>query len=203
VLSGSLVRNPKLDYVALGHIHKAQNLTENQKNSAGEPPPVVYPGSIERIDFGEAEDNKYFVIANVETGKSRVTWHELENIRPFVDRSVKLESTERITDLLKGALPAVPQLENAIVRLVINYPREWEMMIDEGAIREYTAGAFEFHLVKRPQFETRVRLPEGKLAGSMNPLELLDVYWAVNRVDPTEAEELNSMAAKIISELEE
>ena len=28
VLSGSLVRNPQLDYVALGHIHKPQNLNE-------------------------------------------------------------------------------------------------------------------------------------------------------------------------------
>ncbi len=40
VLSGSLVRDKRLDYVALGHIHKAQNLNEDSH------PPVVYPGSI-------------------------------------------------------------------------------------------------------------------------------------------------------------
>ncbi len=47
VLPGSLVRNPRLDYVALGHIHKPQDLNQDGH------PPVIYPGSIERVDFGE------------------------------------------------------------------------------------------------------------------------------------------------------
>ncbi|MEI4927516.1 hypothetical protein Q8G50_33915, partial [Klebsiella pneumoniae] len=46
VLSGSLVKNPKFNYVAMGHIHKPQDVNE------GFQPPVVYPGSIERVDFG-------------------------------------------------------------------------------------------------------------------------------------------------------
>ena len=60
VLPGSLVKDPRIDYVALGHIHKAQNLNQDAH------PPVIYPGSIERVDFGEAADEKYFVIAEVE-----------------------------------------------------------------------------------------------------------------------------------------
>ena len=83
VLSGSLVKNPQLDYVALGHIHKPQNLNEKQH------PPVIYPGSIERVDFGEAGDEKYFVTAKVERGQTEVEWRQLEGIRPFVDRYVK------------------------------------------------------------------------------------------------------------------
>ncbi|HKY78806.1 MAG TPA: exonuclease SbcCD subunit D, partial [Anaerolineales bacterium] len=55
VLSGSLVKDKRWDYVALGHIHKAQDVNQNFK------PPVVYPGSIERVDFGEARDDKFFV----------------------------------------------------------------------------------------------------------------------------------------------
>src|SRR5262245_20686094 len=35
------------DYVALGHVHKHQNLTDGQRGV----PPVVYSGSMERIDF--------------------------------------------------------------------------------------------------------------------------------------------------------
>jgi DNA repair protein SbcD/Mre11 len=64
VLPGSLVRDPRLDYVALGHIHKAQDLNGNAQ------PPVIYPGSIERVDFGEAGEEKFFVIAEVQRGKT-------------------------------------------------------------------------------------------------------------------------------------
>ncbi len=64
VLPGSLVKDPRLDYVALGHIHKAQNLNENNH------PAVIYPGSIERVDFGEARDKKYYVMASIERGSS-------------------------------------------------------------------------------------------------------------------------------------
>ena len=164
VLSGSLVKNPKLDYVALGHIHKPQNLNENSH------PPVIYPGSIERVDFGEAGDEKFFVIAQVARGQTDVSWRQLAGIRPFVDRFVHLESPDGITDQLREALPPVDQLRDAIVRLAVEYPREWESSLDDAAIREYAIEAFEFHLVKRPQMETRVRLPDGQIVGSMTAL---------------------------------
>src|SRR6202030_3232161 len=40
------------DYVALGHLHRYQNL-----NPQGHPA-IVYSGSIERIDFGERKEEK-------------------------------------------------------------------------------------------------------------------------------------------------
>jgi exonuclease SbcD len=192
VLSGSLVKNPQFDYVALGHIHKPQNLNE------GSHPPVIYPGSIERVDFGEAGDEKFFVTAKVARGQTKVAWRKLEGIRPFVDRFVELESPEGITDQLREALPPEDLLRDAIVRLVVAYPREWESSLDEAAIREYAAEAFEFHLVKRPQMEARVRLPEGQVVGSMTALELLDLYWKANHTEPKDIENLKALAAAII-----
>ncbi len=197
-LSGSFVRNPALDYVALGHIHKPQNLTSDRKDSPTDPPPVVYPGSIERVDFGEAADRKFFVIVQVARGYAEVDWRPLKDIRPFVDVSVALKSEEEITDQLRQALLPADHLEGAIVRLVVDYPREWETMIDEAAVREMAASAFEFHLVKRPQMNVRVRLPEGQLAGSITPLELLESYWQASHLEPAEAEELISLAVEII-----
>jgi len=192
VISGSLVKNPKLDYVALGHIHKPQDLNENAH------PPVIYPGSIERVDFGEAEDKKYFVIAEVEQGQTMVEWRQLEGIRSFVDCFVKLETQDGITDQIRKALPPIDLLEGAIIRLVLDYPREWESLIDEAALREYTDDSFEFHLVKRPQMEARVRLPAGQLAGSMTPLELLATYWETQHVEPSDVEKLQSLAEDVL-----
>jgi exonuclease SbcD len=192
VLPGSLVRDKRLDYVALGHIHKHQNLNEDSH------PPVVYPGSIERVDFGEAGDEKFFVIAEVEKGASKVAWRELTDIRSFVDRFIRLEDQEAISDQLRAALPPQDQLTDAIVRLVLEYPREWEAMIDEAALREYTAEAFEFHLIKRPQQENRIRLAEDQTMGSLSPYDLLDIYWKAHHVDQDSTKELLSLAENII-----
>jgi exonuclease SbcD len=194
VLSGSLVRDPRLDYVALGHIHKPQNLNE------GAHPPVIYPGSIERVDFGEVEDDKYFVIARVERGKTEVEWRQLVGIRPFFDRFLRLDSQEDISDQLRSALPDPEKMQDAIVRLVLEYPRDWESMIDDAALREYAAGAFEFHLVKRPQMETRIRLPEDQALGSLTPLELLEKFWDASHVSSDESEALLKLAGEVIQD---
>jgi exonuclease SbcD len=195
VLPGSLVKDPRLDYVALGHIHKPQDLNENAY------PPVIYPGSIERVDFGEVGDDKFFVIAYVERGRTRVEWRKLTGIRRFLDRFVRLESQEGVTERLHSALPSLEEMEGAILRLVLEYPRDWEALIDEAALREYTADCFEFYLVKRPLVESRVRLPGDQAVGSLSPLELLELYWRANHVDPQEIETLSPLAAGIIGEI--
>ncbi len=197
VLAGSLVKDPRLDYVALGHIHKPQNINENAH------PPVIYPGSIERVDFGEVKDDKFFVIARVGRGKTEVEWRQLTGIRPFIERYLTLESQEGIAQKLSQALPPAEQIEGAIVRLVLEYPREWESLIDESALREHTAAAFEFQLIKRPQMEARIRLPDGQAVGSLTPLELLNTYWDANHVQADEKEALKNLAQNLIQEREE
>ncbi len=195
VLPGSLVKDKRLDYVALGHIHKPQDLNE------GKHPPVIYPGSIERVDFGEAKDEKFFVIAEVEKGQTQVEWRKLEGIRPFVDCRAVLESGENVTETLKSVLPQAKELEGAIVRLTVEYPREWDTLIDDVALRKHTESAFEFHLVKRPQVEARIRLPADQTVSSLSPLDLLDQYWRASHTE--DAEELQKLAQEILSGDEE
>ena len=64
--------DPCWDYVALGHIHRHQNLTAEREDA----PPVVYSGSPERIDFGEEKDVKGFCW--VELARGRTTWEFVE-----------------------------------------------------------------------------------------------------------------------------
>jgi exonuclease SbcD len=195
VLSGSLVKDPRLDYVALGHIHKPQNLNE------GGHPPVIYPGSVERVDFGEVNDEKYFIIAEVEKGRTNVQWRKLEGIRRFIDRYLHLDSQEGITDRLRNALPPRLEMEGAIVRLVVEYARDWEALIDEASLREYTAECFEFQLIRRPLSEARIRLPENASIGSLSSLELLEKYWETIHADPAETQALQRLADEIIQQV--
>ena len=196
VLPGSLVRDPRLDYVALGHIHKPQDLNENAH------PPVIYPGSIERVDFGEVEDDKFFIVADVQRGQTRVEWRKLTGIRSFIDRQVTLKSKEDLNERLRKALPAQAKLEDAIVRLTVEYPHEWEQLIDDAALREYCSKTFEFHLVKRPEIEGRVRLPGDQSMGSLSPLELLEIYWRASHTDQAEMEALKRLATTVIEDVQ-
>ncbi|GAB4462384.1 MAG: exonuclease SbcCD subunit D [Anaerolineales bacterium] len=190
VLPTALVKDRRLDYVAMGHIHKPQNVNE------GNHPPVIYPGSIERVDFGEAKDDKFYVIAEVARGAARVEWKKIEGTRPFLERRAVLRSSENVTGVLMDALPK--KMSGAIVRLIVEYPRELDALIDESALRKHAKDAFEFHLVKRPQSEARVRIPEGQVVSSMSPLDLLEQYFASAKVE--DAEELKKLAQEIISE---
>ena len=199
ILPGSLVRDPRLDYVALGHIHKSQNLNENHH------PPVIYPGSIERVDFGEAADDKFYVIARVERGHTEVEWRKL-NGRRFIDRKANLakiseDGMPNADELLTAMLDALPkrdQLRDAIVRLTIEYPRDWESLIDEPALRKHTDEAFDFHLMRRPQYDKRIRLPADEGLSTLPPIDLLGLYWGRDgKPDPDKAE-LDVLARQII-----
>jgi exonuclease SbcD len=200
LVPASLMRDPRLDYVALGHIHKPQDLNE------GGHPPVIYPGSIERVDFGEAGEARYFVIAEVARGSTRVSWRELTGTRRFIERRAVLaapdagtDSAGNVTRRLTSVLPDPDELDGAIIKLTVEYPREYDALIDEPALRKHAAKAFEFHLVRRPQVEARVRLPGGQTLSNLSPLELLNQYWLAKNVDPAEATALQELARKIIT----
>ncbi len=190
VLPTSLVKDTRLDYVAMGHIHKPQDVNE------GNHPPVIYPGSIERIDFGEAKDDKFYVIAEITRGEAKVKWKKIEGTRPFVERRAVVTSSENATEFLKSQLPK--ELSGAIVKLTVEYPREWDALIDESALRKHAAEAFEFHLVKKPKAEARVRIPEGQVISSMTPLDLLGQYFDSAKLE--DKEELQKLAREILSE---
>ena len=192
VLPTSLVKDRRLDYVAMGHIHKPQNLNE------GNHPPVIYPGSIERVDFGEAKDDKFFIIADVTRGDAQVQWKKIDGTRMFIERRVVLHSTENVTDELLRTLPTPDKMTEAIVKLTVEYPRELDVLIDESALRKYTECCFEFHLVKRPKSEARVRIPEGQTVSSLSPLELLTQYFEAAKVK--DSVELQQLAREIIAD---
>jgi DNA repair protein SbcD/Mre11 len=192
VLPTYLVKDPRLDYVAMGHIHKPQDVNE------GNHPPVIYPGSIERIDFGEAMDDKFYIIAEVTRGATQVDWRKIDGTRSFIERHVVIRSTENVTNELIRALPSLEKMTEAIIKLTVEYPREMDVLIDESVLRKYCECAFEFHLAKRPKSEARVRIPEGQAVSSLSPLELLNQYFESAKIK--DAEELQKLAQEIISE---
>jgi len=192
ILPPSLAKNPAFDYVALGHIHKHQVLNEQ--------PPVIYSGSIERIDFGEEREDKGFVVAEVERG--RATWQFVKtDARPFVTIEVDVQSDDPTAEILEAI--AARDTEDAVVRLIIHTPAEKEPLINEDEIRRALVGAFHIAaIVKDVERKVRLRLGNQPIE-EMTPRQMLERYFQVKQTPPERTKLLLEHAEDIFRELEE
>ena len=165
----SLLIRPELDYVALGHVHKHQNL--NPSNN----PPIVYPGSIERVDFGEEKEKKGYIYLEIEKGK--VNWQFCPlPARPFFTIEVNVtESEDPQQEILK--VIAAKNIKDAVIRLVYQLRSEQIEFINQPAINEALKAAHSYTI--RPELVSqlaRPRLPELGLGQSLDPMTALKTY---------------------------
>jgi DNA repair protein SbcD/Mre11 len=170
-VSQNLLADPRWDYVALGHIHKHQNLTQDRENV----PPVVYSGSLERIDFGEQSDVKGFCW--VELARNATRWHfEQVQARPMV--TIKVDCREERYPL-QTVTQAVKRhkLSGAIVRLHITLDLDADARLSDAGIRDVLRQADVFYIaairreVERPERTRLGESPEG-----LTNQELLERY---------------------------
>ena len=171
----SLLIRPEFDYVALGHVHKHQNLNPNNQ------PPVVYPGSIERVDFGEEKEDKGYIFLEIEKGL--VNWQFCPlPARPF--RTINLDVSEQ-EDPQEYILKAIAkkEIKDVVVRLIYKVRSEQLDLINNNDIHDVLAIAHSYTI--RPELVSqlaRPRLPELGVGGSLDPLEALKAYLD-NRLD--------------------
>jgi len=192
VLPPSLVRHPAFDYVALGHIHKHQILWED--------PPVVYPGSLERIDFGEEKEEKGFVLAVVAPGQTSYRFVPTP-ARPM--RTVEVIPQEpNPTAEVVAAIEGQP-LEGAIVRLRILLRPEQEPLLDDREIRQALEPAYYVAAIAREvERPTRLRLGPQQAIEGMTSLEILEQYFLQKEVPRERIQELLRRAEEILREVE-
>ncbi|HEY9888309.1 MAG TPA: exonuclease subunit SbcD, partial [Candidatus Obscuribacterales bacterium] len=172
----ALLARDCFDYVALGHVHRHQILCES--------PPVVYPGSIERVDFSEAEEDKGYVWATVTKGHTQLEFCPLP-VRPFLTITADLTAAAAPQETLLQAI-AQHSLTEAVVRLMYHLRPDQVDQIDQTALYDALAVAHTYTL--HPQIVTqksRSRLPELTPGTSLDPLAALQTYLA-NRTDLAE-----------------
>ncbi len=175
----SALNNPVWDYVALGHIHKHQNLTLGREGA----PPVIYSGSLERIDFGEEAEDKGFVW--VELTRGATTWQFVPvNARPFVTLRVDVRGSGDPTRTVLDAI-ARHELSDAVVRVQITADPEADLLLRERDIFQALkdAGANHVAAIQR-QVERPARLRLGLSPEGLTPEELLERYFQTKDVPP-------------------
>jgi len=171
------------DYVALGHVHRHQVLCEQ--------PPVVYPGSIERVDFSEEKETKGFVLVELARHHTRFEFCPL-TVRPFRTIEVNLEAAEDPQARLLEALQP-DQIQDAVIRLIYQIRSDQVCQIDAAALHEYLSQAHTYSIY--PQLvsqQIRSRLPELGKASDLDPLAALHLYLSSR-------EDLQDIAADMVS----
>ena len=196
VLLLSNVANPAFDYIALGHIHKHQVLSNS--------PSVVYAGSLARVDFSDEEDEKGFYLVEIEsdeaTGKRQVSFefHPLSS-RRFLTISVALDSQDidPTATVLKAIAEQEDNVRDAIVRLNITLPAQLEGQLRESDIREALKEAHYSTIAREIQREARLRLGQFT-AEEITPLDALKAYLESKKVSPERTKVLLEHGERLI-----
>ncbi len=132
---GQLAVRP-IDYVALGHVHRPQN-----RNEEGHPP-VVYSGSIERVTFNEADEDKGVQLVDIDPVRDPVTHTTFVETpaRPFVAISVDARDADAPTERVLAAIQE-RDVADAIVRVRYRVREEQVAQVDPERLREALAAA--------------------------------------------------------------
>lgn len=119
----------EFSYVALGHIHKHQDLNEGAVEH-GEPP-VVYSGSIERITFSEEKDPKGFVIVEFDEHKRATYRHVQTPARPMqtIKINIKEKGDHEVMQEILSTLSCY-DTKDAIVRINIECKKNQQRLVD-------------------------------------------------------------------------
>ena len=129
---------PEFEYVALGHVHKDQVLIQS--------PPVIYSGSLERVDFGEKNDIKGFYVIEIEPKKSQgsrlVSYKKVpvsaRNFREYIINIPK--ETEFPVNIIEEELKS-NDIKDSIARITIESTREHYESINDPKIQSILSNA--------------------------------------------------------------
>ena len=197
----SSLANKAFDYVALGHIHKHQDLNKNGR------PPVVYSGSMQYIDFGEELDKKGFCIVEISESEqeenNRNTTFEfvpLDEALHFVTIDVFLstEDGDLTTQILRAI--AKSEIEGAIVRLLYTKPEGSTDKVDLERVRAALERAEYVAYIRPHPTKTEITRKDA-ISSDLSLKEALEKYIDSNDGLGGHKNELLRLASELEKEL--
>ena len=207
-----LLQDKRLNYIALGHIHKHQVLSKD--------PLIVYSGSPQRIDFGEEKEEKGICLVNITSvipakagiyknngssgPKSGMTYDVTfqfipTNARKFLTIEVNLKEddqnpTQTILDEIKKY-----DTSDKIVRLIINIPANCDSEIQMDKIKKALSST---HLIagisRNVERLEREKIDLGKAVETLTPVAALKKYFESKKYSTEKQKELEKYAAQIL-----
>lgn len=190
-----VMADPMFDYVALGHIHKFQNLNK------GSYPPVIYSGSIERIDFGEENEEKGFVLVELEKGETTYEFIPVP-ARKFVTIKVDADVNDPTGEIIR--MIKNYDVKDAVVRLIYRAAESRLHLVNEKKIADALKDAYYIASINHdPTYNRENRTRESELTEELGPLEALKKYFEVREFKGKRQEKLRELALQLMKEVRE
>ncbi len=183
------------DYVALGHLHRYQNLNQNGY------PAIIYSGSIERVDFGERKEDKGFCFVKIHE-KGNTTYEFIKiPVRPFIQIEAHLkpeiDQTQQLLEIIKNY-----NINDAIVKILYFLPQNEKDGVNLRLIQQACENAmFLVGIVPIRQLENRAKRTLMKI--DMNLEDLLNTYFQSKPELKNKKENLIKKTLEIQQEIDE
>ena len=190
------IAHPAFDYVALGHVHKRQVLSQN--------PPVVYAGSLERLDFGDEAEDKGFYVVDIELGgRERHATYEFHRVdaRRFLTVKVDIDADDPdpTATILEVIARQQAEIKGAIVRIQLSFPGTLETSLRDGDVYKALKEAYHVTIAKEVRQESRLRLGDWA-SEELTPIEALRIYLETKSISRERQEVLLEYGERLIRE---
>lgn len=194
-----ILKRTRSNYVALGHLHKFQVLSER--------PPIIYSGSIERVDFGEEKEDKGFILIdfNKAASKIKTSWQFIKTpARKFL--TIKIKIADNDPNPTETILKEIGKhsLDGVVVRIILETSEEKQAEIAESKIREKLSKAnFIAGIIKEIKSGQRTQIKNGfsDELSSLDTIGILEKYLDSKKVGKAHKQELIKTAEKLIEEI--
>lgn len=188
-----------VEYAALGHIH--------QRQEHGNVYPLVYSGSLQRVDFGEEGQEKGFMVIDIDPDAKpgdRLRSHEFVPVtaRQFLTLDIRSTGANPTEDVLRAIERRAAEVEGAIVRVRVTLQSGTEGQLDDLAIRRALLPAHYMAGISREvEGAQRSRLgnlrPEG-----VSPGRALELYLESRDIKGERAQELLAYGQRLVQQVD-
>jgi exonuclease SbcD len=189
ILLPSQLAIPPFDYIALGHLHRHQRLGTSSA-------PIVYSGSIERVDFGERNEPKGFCLVTIHDKKQTEYTFIETAARPFIQIDLELDGPNQTQQLLK--VLSERELKGAVIKILYRLPEGKKDLVDTAAIQNACAAAI-YCVGITPVRSSAIRERRGFLSTSVGDRDLSSMLGAYLTSKP----ELRERSAGLIEKARE
>jgi exonuclease SbcC len=143
-----MVQKDYFNLVIFGHLHLQQTMWNDNR--------IIIPGSIDQIDLGERNTEKYYSVYDIET--DYLEFREIQ-CRNHLKAEIEIpDNVENLTEYILDNLPQKTDIENSICKIIIQHPKGKDVQIDKKKVDNYFQESFYTDLIYKER-------PEKKLEG--------------------------------------